>query len=1010
MTKELNIQNLKGITYSSAVTDLNLAIIDGVFARKRLHSSSTAAASYVKGMNVFESLVKTGDLSFNSLFFYQKVGTDNIFNAVQFVGGQCSGLYKELSVLSDTLGLNNNIKTEESLKNAETQFQQAVEFFRYTTKISALKNVTLDEFSKFIAPLRTEEGRWHPDLSPHNHKALKGLAHCFDLHFNVADFVKCVEVQRSDTKKKTKDLFSAPQKHMKLWVESWNEFLDAKRAFSTKAFKDSATKFRDYLEENYSSTDTFPTEPKLYFAKYRSDAFYEWLSALVETKSLKSKQLIKAVSEINAYSHWFISTYMSDTDEDGELVTIGYPIMSKHRLEQAILQHGGDDVGDIKLSESAKPSPPLWMMLKLKEILTKDDFAWPKSLTDQYNDNIVDEKGEPVWIPVVTYLYLVMLEIPLRKIQILRLDSGEGDEWKYDAKADIWVKNDHQMARYWKNIGAKVSNRGVFRRKLISGVLDPQFALYINSNKTSDKNVGFGEKSGYEIPWKNTTVINYIEELKTWQDKYNPATAPVKYKDIPPTVFEGDPAQKVLASIPDRFYLFRSAKDIKNGNRQMPPTNRMLHEFWVRLMAELEKELHDEGVDCQIILTRNKNTGAPQQALYTPHGLRVAGLTALAQQGVPIEILSKVVAGHKSILMTLYYVKYHPSHITEVLNEASRDLELKYQKSFQNWLKEASWDQVAKYAAYNSEDAIDGIKSFTSGCTSSLWNSTNLGLCPYNGTRCKDGGVCVRKNGKNNNIYLPIEDKNCVMCRHFITGLPWLTELWVHGNALLLKAEKMSKELDESQLDINALKVKRISLKRSGEEVPPQLVTKIKKAETVHERNSIELDNLFNELHATHNLIEKIRALPKAPIFDGAGEQTGNLPALLMNADTEFDIDYIEAPHNFQSLDFVIQASRFYKHERNEDFEREREQFIDTILLRNGYEPLMLMDLTAEEKRQSADAFAKFLVTKIDAETLLLLKDGRTTLSQLGLEKEMLEAAPVSFPANLINLKPALAS
>ncbi|NMU70394.1 hypothetical protein HKA89_16675, partial [Vibrio parahaemolyticus] len=136
-----------------------------------------------------------------------------------------------------------------------------------------------------------------------------------------------------------------------------------------------------------------------------------------------------------------------------------------------------------------------------------------------------------------------------------------------DAQADMWVKNDHQLANYWKNTGAKVHNRGVFRRKFFNGVLNPQFVLYINSNKISDKKVGFNEFSGYEIPWKNPNVIKYLDELRVWQEKYNPAVAPVKFKDIPTSIFEGEPAKQVIDSIPDRFYLFRSAKEVKNGNR-----------------------------------------------------------------------------------------------------------------------------------------------------------------------------------------------------------------------------------------------------------------------------------------------------------------------------------------------------------------------------------------------------------------------------------------------------------
>ncbi|MGL6315690.1 VPA1269 family protein [Vibrio sp. WXL103] len=999
-----SIQKLKGIKFNKSVTDVEQAKISAIFSQPRSHNSLSILTNYTNGMTILNRLLKDNQAQVNSLFFYQNVGNNNRYNSEQLSKEISSDLHKELSAISERLNLNAKIKTEEGKLAARKSFKQTVAIFHYLTNVNSISDINLDMFKAFIKPLRTKEDRWHKDTNPHVHKALRGMALCLDHQFNCTDFIKCVEVQRSDTKNKAKDLFAKPSKHLKKWVESWLEFLDAKNAFTTKDFKDSATKMRDFLEEAYASDSNtpFPNEPLLYFSKYRNEEFYEWLNALCKDDKMSSKVVIKTISAMNSYGNWFIDTYMSDTDETGELVTLGYPLVSNHKISQITAEHGNEDSGEIKLSESSKPSPPLWMVLKLKEILTENDYAWPKSLTSQYNDSIVDKDGNPVWIPVITYLYLVMLEIPLRKIQVLRLDSGEGDAWKYDAKSDCWVKNDHQLANYWKKTGAKVHNRGVFRRKLINGILSPQFIFYINSNKTSDKNVGFGENSGYEIPWKNANVIKYLDELMTWQKKYNPAFAPVRYRDIPNSIFEGDPAKKVLDSIPDRFYLFRAAKDIKNGNRQMPPTIRMLHEFWVNLMDELEKRLHDEGVDCQIIISRNKKTNAPQQALYTPHGLRLAGLTSLAQQGVPIEILSKVVAGHQSILMTIYYQKFHPSHISEVLNEASRDLELKFQQSFQNWLKEAAWDQVAKYAAYNSEDAIDGVLSDAAKCTSSLWNSTNLGLCPYNGTRCKDGGACVRKNGKGNNIYLPVEEKNCVMCRHLITGLPWLTELWVHGNALLLKSEKISKELEECLQDSQALKVQRKNMIRDSKEIPQKLISKIKQAQTLHEKKSIELDIVFSELHATHNLIEKIKKLPKAPIYDENKSENENLPALLMHSDSEFELDYVESPNNFQSLDFVVQASRFYKHEKNEAFEREREVFMDTILLRNGYEPLMLMNLTEREKQQSADALAKFLVTKVDAETLQLLKEGRKQLSELGIEQEMMEALPVDIPKNLM--------
>lgn len=43
---------------------------------------------------------------------------------------------------------------------------------------------------------------------------------------------------------------------------------------------------------------------------------------------------------------------------------------------------------------------------------------------------------------------------------------------------------------------------------------------------------------------------------------------------------------------------------------------------------------------------------------------------------------------------------------------------------------------------------------------------------------------------KNPVKYSPVAEKDCVNCRHILTGRPWLVELTVHGNKLLLEIEK----------------------------------------------------------------------------------------------------------------------------------------------------------------------------------------------------------------------------
>lgn len=105
------------------------------------------------------------------------------------------------------------------------------------------------------------------------------------------------------------------------------------------------------------------------------------------------------------------------------------------------------------------------MRERLKNLLSEDDYAWPKSISSEYSTFAVDGNGEFLWVPTNTFIYLIMLEIPVRKIQLLRSDSGEGDVIKYDRNSDQWILNTSISANYWKNDpSVKVINRGIIRQ------------------------------------------------------------------------------------------------------------------------------------------------------------------------------------------------------------------------------------------------------------------------------------------------------------------------------------------------------------------------------------------------------------------------------------------------------------------------------------------------------------------------------------------------------------------
>src|SRR5690606_9562085 len=112
------------------------------------------------------------------------------------------------------------------------------------------------------------------------------------------------------------------------------------------------------------------------------------------------------------------------------------------------------------------------------------------------------------------------------------------------------------------------------------------------------------------------------------------------------------------------FPLFRLPAGRRGQVHGAPPSQRRRDQAWQELMLETERRWNEMNPDRPIkIVKRQRDTGQPYGALYNLHGLRVTGLTRLFMSGVPIEILSKLVAGHAGLIMTLYYLKFKPADI-----------------------------------------------------------------------------------------------------------------------------------------------------------------------------------------------------------------------------------------------------------------------------------------------------------------------------------------------------------
>jgi hypothetical protein len=502
----------------------------------------------------------------------------------------------------------------------------------------------------------------------------------------------------------------------------------------------------------------------------------------------------------------------------------------------------------------------------------------------------------------------------------------------------------------------------------------------VNTNKTSDHKHDFGEMSGYLVPWKYSPMIELFQRLRSWQETYNPIESPTPYLEAI-VGFEGDmPSKGVISSIPDRFYLFRDV----NGriNRVAPPTDNKLIGFWRLLMDELERRLNAEGEEATIILSRNAS-GGPLTAHYTMHGLRVAGLTAFAEAGVPIEILSKLVAGHASILMTIYYLKYSAAHVTDILESARLKFEALEAKDFAIHLKNRSIEEAAKIAVSNADYTLAAVAD--GSISTDLFFDTGLGVCPFGGSSCHDGLDL----GNGRRAAVPGGSKNCLHCRHFITGEPWLIPLVLNQQKLAAKTQVLSQKNNSQSEALDGLLDHRADIRKSKAKgaISPQLKRQIAQLQNEVERHAEDLDFLLRTMHRGDQIIEQIKRLQTLP-------NEANLPVLVANPDIEVR-GYREGTR-FELIDSVLQGSRFYPMLQDDDLELERERFIDKIMFNNGMMPLSMMSLSKEQSRRAADAASEWLIRKVGAQETDLLHNGAQSLEDMGLDLSRFRAAPSS--------------
>jgi len=561
-----------------------------------------------------------------------------------------------------------------------------------------------------------------------------------------------------------------------------------------------------------------------------------------------------------------------------------------------------------------------------------------------------------LWSPVRATALLIKLHLPLRTYQVRMLDSGEADSWRYER--GCWMPNDkHPFA-----LGSEKAPwaRGVFRRILAPEIGDVMTGLYVNTNKTADRNTDDRER-GYTIPWQHADVLHWLGRLRDWQEKYNPVDAPTAWTELQKKHLGETKSRNALERMGETCFLFRDASAKRSSDRAKPISPQSLLRHWYRLLLKLETRLAERGQTLangtHLRLVKDYEDDVPntlRTATEFPlHSLRVSLITCYAMDGqVPLPVLSKLLAGHSRILMTVYYNKITPAVMRQKMGEAAGRIDAGAQQSLRSFLEDAQMRQIKGMTV-----AVDAASAEAALVNRNPvgWEQRHIGLCLVGGNTAKSdevGGVAGCWNGgerikteanPGKCLYAPVPHgpENCVRCRWFLTDARYLDALRAHFNNLSYHASLAAGLALELEHKKEALEDVRFEADQAR--LPFTAQAQLQAAERRFEKQMVDADEYAKDLRACFTLIHRIVDIESAR--DGEDDRQ-KLIAVGGLHNIHQPIGLLDTNSALWQLAEICEDAEVYA-DLADDVRRTpavvtRSQALNTVLMREGYAPVFL--------------------------------------------------------------------
>ena len=343
-------------------------------------------------------------------------------------------------------------------------------------------------------------------------------------------------------------------------------------------------------------------------------------------------------------------------------------------------------------------------------------------------------------------------------------------------------------------------------------------------------------------------------------------------------------------------------------------------------------------------------------------------------------ILSKCIAGHSRLIMTLYYTKVGITYCTEIMDAATKRLMVNEQENYARWLKDRTYEQMEAGAAFNDPAAIRAVMQAMQNGTSLI--KDDKGFCPKGGWGCDSGGVYVNDDtGHISYGEVPgYPQKNCPRCRWFLTGPAFIDGLNNHWNHIMLQMGDVAERVAKFEGDVISLEDQQYECQTTDRPFleHDKLSTLRKTLQAEVERNNKHAE----DSSATYRLIARCATLAKV------SQANDGIKLVAVGALQDVHVSIDECTKLQQVLNAVAGSTVYPEHDVRKAVLQAGKAF-DMMLARNSKEPVFF-HLSDEELPAVVAHMTRLIATEAGSiKNALPFVEGSRRLAELGLDLDV---------------------